>query len=266
MQTKKLTVRNGPKPRTVLTESGKLLSVPAGWELLPPGDAALTRQVKTGPHWAVQETKGRRKFSRGIWAPAATIASARQGVEAMRNSPTYQLQREAQKQRRDRKQSEYVEDFQQAVVDFLHFAPSYAGLASQLAEAVSRHATPVGSGTVARTARIPIEQRAEAAVIAWMRHQTTAYDRMVIPRIKGKRREARRLLAGRSRELLDTYRRGLQAPDACPLQNALQRAASQAPRSPAPKRPKLNIPKPAKAATPPPRRVATNDYSDFFME
>eukprot|EP01035_Chromulina_nebulosa_P056444 gene56444-77358_t len=57
------------------------------------------------------------------------------------------------------------------------------------------HATPVGSGTVARTKRIPIEQRAEAATIAWMRHQTTGYDSMTIPREKGLRREVRRMLA-----------------------------------------------------------------------
>ena len=69
--------------------------------------------------------------------------------------------------------------------------------------AVADHATPVGSGTVARTKRIPVERRAEAAVIAWMRHQTTAYDSMPIPRVKGKRREVRRLLAQRSKELLD---------------------------------------------------------------
>jgi hypothetical protein len=37
-------------------------------------------------------------------------------------------------------------------------------------------------------------------VIAWMRHQTTGYDGMVIPRVKGKRREVRRLLARRSQE------------------------------------------------------------------
>jgi len=43
------------------------------------------------------------------------------------------------------------------------------------------HATPVGSGTVARTKRIPVEQRAEAAVIARMRHQTTGHDSMPTP-------------------------------------------------------------------------------------
>jgi hypothetical protein len=42
--------------------------------------------------------------------------------------------------------------------------------------------------TLARTKRISVEQRAEAAVIAWMRHKTTGYDGMVIPRVRGKRR------------------------------------------------------------------------------
>ena len=84
------------------------------------------------------------------------------------------------------------------------------------------HATPVGSGTVARTKRISVEQRAEAAVIAWMRHQTTAYESMKIPRIKGKRREVRRMLAQRSKELLDRYRTGASVSDECPLYQALE--------------------------------------------
>src|SRR5208337_3336921 len=88
-------------------------------------------------------------------------------------------------------------------------------------KAVTDHATPVGRGTVARTKRIPVEQRAEAAVIAWMRHQTTGYDGMVIPRVKGKRREVRRMLARRSHELLEGYRRGAPVPEGCPLTKAL---------------------------------------------
>lgn len=47
------------------------------------------------------------------------------------------------------------------------------GIDQRLDRVVTHHATPVGSGTVARTKRIPVEYRAEAAVIAWMRHQTT---------------------------------------------------------------------------------------------
>src|SRR5581483_4858288 len=93
--------------------------------------------------------------------------------------------------------------------------------ADRLARAVTAHATPVGSGTVARTKRIPVEERAEAAVIAWMRHQTTAYDGMVIPRVRGKRREVRRMLARRSQELLHRYRRGEPVANGCPLQRAL---------------------------------------------
>jgi hypothetical protein len=90
-----------------------------------------------------------------------------------------------------------------------------------MARAITNHATPVGSGTVARTKRIPIEQRAEAAVIAWMRHQTTGYEGMVIPRVKGKRREVRRMLARRSHELLARYRRGEPVGEGCPLKKAL---------------------------------------------
>ena len=104
---------------------------------------------------------------------------------------------------------------------FLAFHPTHSALGDRLARAVTDHATPVGSGTVARTKRIPVEQRAEAAVIAWMRHQTTGYDGMVIPRAKGKRREVRRLLAERSKELLGRYRRGERVDDGCPLKKAL---------------------------------------------
>jgi hypothetical protein len=77
---------------------------------------------------------------------------------------------------------------------------------------------------VARTKRIPVEERAEAAVMVWMRHQTTGQDGRVIPRIKGKRREVRRLPARRSHELLKRYRRGEPIPETCPLMSNCSRA------------------------------------------
>ena len=52
-------------------------------------------------------------------------------------------------------------------------------------------------------------------------HQTTAYESMKIPRIKGKRREVRRVLAQRSQELLGRYRRGEPVGEECPLKKAL---------------------------------------------
>lgn len=80
---------------------------------------------------------------------------------------------------------------------------------------------PVASGTVARTKRIPVEQRAEASVIAWMRHQTIGYDSLVTLRVKGERREVGRMLAQRSKELLVRYRRGEANGDECQLVRAL---------------------------------------------
>jgi len=88
--------------------------------------------------------------------------------------------------------------------------------------------TPVGSGMVARTRRIPVGERAEASVIAWLRHRTTGYDGMTIPRVRGKRREVRRLLAQKSMELLARYRWGEPAADGCPLWRALDATGSGA--------------------------------------
>lgn len=214
----------GPQANTVRCADGTIRAVPEGWVLLPPGDAALTRRVKgAGPHWVVQEKRGRKVFSRGIWAPAATIARLRAELEVERSTESYARKLAAAAGRREKAQAAYVEDFFGAVVAFLGFAPGHRDLAERLARAVTEHATPVGSGTVARTRRIPVERRAEAAVIAWMRHQTTGYDGMTIPRIKGKRREVRRLLARRSQELLGRYRRGESAAADCPLLRALER-------------------------------------------
>ncbi len=222
----KQTVTPGPTPTTVRATDGSVLTVPDGWTLLPPGDAGLTRRVKaSGDFWVVQEKVGRRLFSRGVWAPAATIDRIRAELEAERSTEGYARSQEAAARRRESAQERYVEDFHGAVVTFLAFHPGHADLAGCLARAVTEQATPVGSGTVARTERIPIEKRAEAAVIAWMRHRCTGYDDMAIPRVKGKRREVRRTLAGRSLELLQRYRRGEPIGEDCPLKQALESRA-----------------------------------------
>lgn len=203
------TVSPGPSPQQVVAGDGNVLDVPPGWSLLPPGDAALTRRVKAaGPSWTVQEKRGRKTFSRGVWAPANLIAAIRTELERERSTESYQKRLAAGRRRREQAHRRYVQEFQAAVKSFLNFDPCYQELEDRLAAAVTRHATPIGSGTVARTRRLPIERRAESAVIAWLRHQTTAYDTMRIPREKGKRRDIRRLLAQHSRNLLETYRRG----------------------------------------------------------
>ena len=209
----------GPRPGTVRLASGEVLSVPVGWVLLPPGDPGLTGRVKkAGSAWTVQEKRGTKSFSQGVWAPAQVIETIRQALLQEREDPAYERKLEAGRRKRAIEQVQYAEDFTREVLVFLSFAPPHAELAQRLAQVIAAHAVPVGSGTVARTERIPIERRAEAATIAWLRHATTGYDQMAIPRIKGARREARRMLADRSRQLLERYRRGeAVAPELCLL-------------------------------------------------
>lgn len=210
-------------PMIFLAPDGRRLSPPPTWACLPPGDAGLTRRVKAaGPSWAVIEKKGRKAFSKGLWAPAENIAAQRAALEAERSTETYAKKRAADTSRRERAQADYVVTFEQEVLSFLAFSAGWRAQAAQLARRVAEHATPVGSGTVARTQRISVGERAEAAVIAWMRHQTTAYDSMTIERIAGRRREVRRELAQISRSLLDLHRREvMHATHACPLCKAL---------------------------------------------
>jgi len=214
-------------PRRFRAPDGTLVSPPEGWDCLPPGDAGLTRRVKAaGPSWVVAEQRGRKVFSRGLWAPAEHIAAARAQLEAERGTEAYARRREGDAARRQREQAAYVREFSAQLLGFLRFAARWQALAAALAEKVTQHATPVGSGTVARTERIPVARRAEAAVIAWMRHQTTAYDQMAIPRVKGKRREVRGELAQISRAVLDLHRVDAPHPArACPLCAALASGA-----------------------------------------
>ena len=53
----------GPTPNTVLAIDGKIITVPVGWILVPPGDPALTRRIKAaGEHYAVAERRALRFF------------------------------------------------------------------------------------------------------------------------------------------------------------------------------------------------------------
>lgn len=218
-----LTLAPTADPRVFIAPDGRRLSPPDGWACLPPGDAGLTRRVKAaGPSWAVIERRGRKLFSKGLWAPRENIERARAALDAERSTEAYAKKRQADTARRERSHAAYAVSFEQEVHAFLRFAPRWDELAREVASLVAEHATPVGSGTVARTERIPIEERAEAAVIAWMRHQTTGYDHMTIERVAGRRREVRRELAQLSRAVLDLHRSDApHAPHACSLCRAV---------------------------------------------
>lgn len=210
-------------PRVFLAPDGRRLSPPHDWACLPPGDAMITRRVKqAGPSWAVVEKKGRKIFSKGLWAPRVTIETVAAAANAERGTEAYAKKRSAETERRARTEAAYAESFEEAVVRFLGFSREWSKLGEVMAKLVAAHATPVGSGTVARTKRIPVEERASAAVIAWMRHQTTAYDDMTIARVKGERRKVRRELAAISRRVLDAHRRDVpHGIDGCSLCRAI---------------------------------------------
>ena len=201
-------VKEGVNPNYFVGEKGEMLRCPKGWKLLPAGDAAVTRAVKKlGPTWVIQQKRGRRIMSKGVLAPVENIVLAKETVATKRSAPTYQIKLDQARARRQKKEVEYVEDFALEVVRFLNFASTYRKLAQDLSRLIAVHATPVGSGTVARTKMIPIEERAKRATMAWFRHQTTEYDRMQIARVKGKRREVRRSSGSDSFELLEQYRK-----------------------------------------------------------
>ena len=207
---------------TVLAEDGCVLHIPPGWELLEPGDGPLTKLVKSkGSSWLVQVKIGRRLMSKGIWTAREHIVEGRREIEEKRSTAGYAQKRKTDLARKENIHKAYVANFSREVASFLSFAPCYKDLEEKLALAVTIHATPVGSGTVARTTRIPVKERASKAVVAWLRHQTTSYDRMTVARVKGRRREVRRELAALSMDLLSRYRKGEDMSDSCPLMQAL---------------------------------------------
>lgn len=203
---------------------GQFVTVPENWVFVPSGDPGLTRRLKAaGECWIVVRRRKNRIESTGLWTLGENVERIRAELEKERTSPEYLKKLEAARRARIARQDAYVVEFRQAVVDFLAFAPRYEEMAWDIADAVTDQAVPVGSGTVARTQRIPLAKRAEAAVIAWMRHQTTDYDYRVIARIRGERRNVRRELAGESRRLLEKYRQGVDVdPETCPLARALR--------------------------------------------
>ncbi|MGZ5967638.1 MAG: DUF2293 domain-containing protein, partial [Polyangiales bacterium] len=106
-------------PRVFIGEGGARMSPPSNWVLVPPGDAGLTRRVKAaGPSWAVQEKRGRKVFSKGLWAPAENVSAARAALEAERSTVAYAKRKQADAARRDETQAAYVITFEAEVLAY----------------------------------------------------------------------------------------------------------------------------------------------------
>src|SRR3954452_14368305 len=100
-------VAPGPNSQPARTPEAQLLRPPADWIHVPPGDAALTRRVKAaGPTWTVQQKRGRKTFSLGLWAPRDVVEVIQRQLAAERAKPQHAQRREADARRRAQNQVE----------------------------------------------------------------------------------------------------------------------------------------------------------------
>jgi hypothetical protein len=78
---------------------------------------------------------------------------------------------------RDRNEERYRSQLAAAIVTYLAFAPEHAELADKIAERAAARAGEVGSGRVGRTQLLSVDERAELAARADIRHNHTNYER-----------------------------------------------------------------------------------------
>ncbi len=154
------------------------LTQPDGWDFLPSGDAFLTRRVKAaGDYWVLFQPKGRSAHRRllGLLAPTDAIDAACAAAEATLTKR--ETQRSAGAQQRAKHEAAYREEFEQAVLRWLGFAPDHAAVAHEIASHAVERAAVVGSGRVGRTKTLSLDERAALAARAYIRHQHTDYER-----------------------------------------------------------------------------------------
>ena len=153
------------------------LTQPDGWAFLPAGDAFVTRRVKAaGVYWILFRPKSRGAHRRqlGLLAPAEAIASSRAAADA--TAERRAVGREAGARQRAEREVAYRGEFEDAVVQWLSFAPAHSALASEIARGAADRAVAVGSGRVGRTTTLGLEERAALAGRAYIRHRYTAYE------------------------------------------------------------------------------------------
>jgi hypothetical protein len=153
------------------------LDPPDGWEFLASGEAFVTRRVKAGGvYWSAWKPKNRRGGHRrrlGLFAPAAAIAAARKA--AVESADQRAAARAAGGRHRERVEADYQVELRDTVLRWLDFAPEHHDLAARIADGAAAQATVVGSGRVGRTKTLSVDERAELAACAYIRHHHTDY-------------------------------------------------------------------------------------------
>ncbi len=135
------------------------------------------RRWAAGDHWIACQPRSRQRRHRrliGIFAP-------RDAIEAARTAAAVTVDRRAKAREhgsasRARAEERYRHELAAAITVFLDFAEEHAPLAEKIAAEATGRAATVGSGRVGRTKTIGLEQRAELAARACIRHQYTTYE------------------------------------------------------------------------------------------
>lgn len=155
------------------------IPVPEGWDLLQAGDPLLTRRVKGRGKWweycRAYKTKSY-DLTLGIFAPVEIIQEECKKVAFERTTESYKQRLQKSRKTRRKKEAQYTDEFKKACFQFLNFAPEYEGLAWTIAEEAAALASEVGSGRVGRTSTLTLEEKAELATRAFIRHNFTNYD------------------------------------------------------------------------------------------
>lgn len=153
------------------------VEIPEDWEFLPRGSAFMTRRVKRGPHWVLlgsYNRKGGYRPTKGVYAPRAAIEEARVAEQATAEKRARSQERS--RLRRKKAEKRYREEFKEAGLRFLDFTPEHGDLAERIAAETAVHACEKHSGRVGRTSRLELQEKAELAVRAHIRHRFTSYD------------------------------------------------------------------------------------------
>ena len=152
---------------------GDTVDIPGSYSEIRPGDAFITRRVKSCDETVYLRMEKSRGYSSiiGILAPTTVVESAQ--LEAKRTEETRRRAREKATRRRRRKDRKVLNDVvNQMMRDF-------PGMPYLEAEEIAQHAFAVGSGRVGRSSFIDLEDKIDMAVIAHIRHVHSRYEELL---------------------------------------------------------------------------------------
>ncbi len=162
----------GPTPNSVRTTANEVLAVPLGVGAARAGDALDAARQSGGRAFGLSKKRRAAGSSPRCLAPVAVIERLRTELASETRHWQFAKRQASAAARRETAHAEYVEDFTDAVRTCLAFHPRHAELAERLASRGRRARDTSGQrAPLPGRKRIPIEQRAEAALIAWLRHQ-----------------------------------------------------------------------------------------------